>query len=166
LLWTLLRKASGILLLVAALGMAYVLMELTIVKILQHNEKIRAKVLKRCNVVVAPVAGRRFSPYALLRHVGRHSGRTYVTPLGAYPFGDGFVMALAFGPDVDWCRNVLASGHACLTWQGREYALDRPELIPMKTALRAFPLPARLAATGESMPCLWLHHAQPKVDGP
>ena len=53
-----------------------------------------------------------------LHHVGRHSGRSHVTPLSAYPLGDGFVLGLAY-PHVDWCENVLASRemHTHLEWK-------------------------------------------------
>jgi hypothetical protein len=54
-----------------------------------------------------------------LDHVGRCSGRSYMTPLGAYPLGDDFVLAVAC-PEVDWARNVLSCGkmHADPEWQG------------------------------------------------
>jgi len=67
-----------------------------------------------------------------LDHVGRLSGRTYVTSLSAYPLGDGFVLGMAY-PQVDWCRNVLAAG-VSFTWNGKEYALERPEVTPRAEA--------------------------------
>jgi len=56
-----------------------------------------------------------------------------------WPLGEGFVIALTYGPKVDWYRNVLAAGHATLLWHGREYAVGKPEPIDVKTALPAFP---------------------------
>jgi len=51
-------------------------------------------------------AGSERSATAILTHVGRRSGRTYETPLGAWAYGDGFVLSLAYGSGTDWCRNV------------------------------------------------------------
>jgi len=129
-----------------------------IVRIVRHNHGLGIKVLKRYNALVLPTAGRRFSAYAVLRHTGRRSGRAYLTPVGAYRFGDGFVMGLTYGPTVDWCRNVLASNHAVLRWRGKDYTVGRPEIIPVDPhVLRAFPLPFRPVLARELSQCLWLH---------
>jgi hypothetical protein len=32
---------------------------------------------------------------------------------------DGFVIALTYGPDRDWVRNVLAAGGCTIEWRGR-----------------------------------------------
>ena len=129
-----------------------------VVRIVRHDARLGAKRLKRYNAFILPIAGRRTSPYALLRHTGRRSGRTYPTPLGAYRFGDGFVLGLTYGPDAEWCRNVVASGYAVLRWHGQDYALERPEVIPMNPrVLRAFPLPLRPLLARELTQYLWLH---------
>lgn len=121
----------------------------------RHCHNIRSAGLCRCE------AGRRFSPYALLEHTGRRSGRAYLTPVGAFPFGDGFIIGLSYGADVDWCRNITASGHAIVKWRAQEFVLERPEIIPMSRAvLQAlppyFPLPAR-----ELRQFVWLHRPSP-----
>lgn len=129
-----------------------------IVTIVRHDARLGETVLKRYNALILPFAGKRFSPYTLLRHTGRRSGREYQTPLGAYRFGDGFVLGLTYGPDSDWCRNVLASGHAVLKWHGQEYAVERPEIIGLTTpVLRVFPGPLRPLLRRELTGCLWLH---------
>jgi hypothetical protein len=56
-----------------------------------------------------------------------------------WPMGDGFVIALTYGPGVDLYRNILAAGHCKLLWHGRVYAVGKPERIDVKTALPAFP---------------------------
>lgn len=87
----------------------------------------------------------RFShgPFALVRHVGRRSGKPYETPIMVEPMGDGVLIALTYGPAVDWYRNVLAAGRCALLWHGKEYLLDQPEPVPVHTALRAYPQPQR-----------------------
>jgi hypothetical protein len=131
-----------------------------IVRIVRRNPALGAKVLKGYNALTLPTAGRRFSVYSVLQHTGRRSGRTYFTPVGAYQFGDGFVIGLTYVPTVDWCRNVVASGDAVLRWRGKSYPLDRPEIIPLDPhVLRAFPLPFRPILARELHQCLWLHRA-------
>jgi deazaflavin-dependent oxidoreductase (nitroreductase family) len=66
------------------------------------------------NPVTLRSAGRGNYQYAALRHVGRKSGRPYVTPLAAEPVGGGFVIPLLYGEDTDWCRNLLAAGKGAL----------------------------------------------------
>ena len=76
---------------------------------------------------------------AVLKHVGRRSGRAYETPLGACSFGDGFILPLAYGTEVDWCRNVMAAGTCTLRWKGQEYVLERPEIITGPEAMSVWP---------------------------
>ena len=83
-------------------------------------------------------------PFAVIRHVGRRSGKSYETTIMVWPMGDGFVIALTYGPKVDWYRNLLTAGHGTLLWHGREYAVGKPELIDGKTALPAFSSSARM----------------------
>lgn len=102
-----------------------------------------------------------------LHHVGRRSGRSYVTPLSAYRLGDGFVLGVAY-PEVDWCHNVLAAGTCTLTWNGKEYALERPELIPAAEAMKAYPPLVKPFIVGPGTKTfLWLHPAgrTPSVEG-
>jgi deazaflavin-dependent oxidoreductase (nitroreductase family) len=156
----LVNVAVRLVFLVIALITAHLLAIAGIVRIVRRDHDLGTKIIKRYNALVLPTAGRRISAYAVLRHTGRRSGRTYLTPVGAYQFGDGFVMGLTYGPTVDWCRNVLASGHAVLRWRGKDYALERPELIPIDPhVLRAFPLPFRPVLARELSQCLWLHRA-------
>jgi deazaflavin-dependent oxidoreductase (nitroreductase family) len=83
-------------------------------------------------------------PFAVIRHVGRRSGKPYETTIMVEPTGDGIVIALTYGPEVDWYRNILAAGHGTLLWHGRVYAIEKPESVNVKTALPAFPPPFRL----------------------
>jgi deazaflavin-dependent oxidoreductase (nitroreductase family) len=152
--------AVRLVILAIALITAHLLVIAGIVRIVRHDHGLGTKILKRYNALVLPIAGRRVSPYAVLRHAGRRSGRTYLTPVGAYQFGDGFVIGLTYGPTVDWCRNVLASDHAVLRWRGKDYAVERPELIRIDPhVLRAFPVAFRPILARELSQCLWLHHA-------
>jgi len=62
------------------------------------------------NPIMAGMAGCRYWYTALLRHTGRRSGKGYATPLMAMRVSDGFLIALPYGTNVDWPRNVQATG--------------------------------------------------------
>ncbi len=124
------------------------------------NDKVR-RLSKRGNALARKIAGTRLGSLyfnlSALKHVGRSSGRAYVTPLSAYPLGDGFVLAQAY-PNVDWCRNVMAAGKCTLIWKGQEYALEKPEMIPAAFALEAYPLWVRFVSTAlGTKQYVWLH---------
>ncbi len=75
--------------------------------------------------------------YPVVAHVGRTSGRSYQTPLDAYPTKTGYVLVARYGPESDWVRNVLAAGTATLRIGGEEHALDTPMLVSQEDALDA-----------------------------
>lgn len=97
------------------------------------------------NPVVLKGAGRSLRFYAVVRHVGRRSGRSYSTPVVAEPTADGFVIMLPYGRQVDWCRNVMAAGGGTILWRGQEYAVGAPELIDGETALELLPSSKRFS---------------------
>lgn len=70
----------------------------------------------------------------VLTHVGRTSGRTYRTPLGAQRVGDGFVVDLLYGSESDWVRNVLAAGTAEVEVEGQHHQLVNARLVPSAEA--------------------------------
>ena len=74
---------------------------------------------------------------SVIRHVGRTTA-AYETPVGAVAIDDGFVIALPYGPNTDWLKNVLASGSATIVDEGNTYDVDRPEVVPMAEADRYF----------------------------
>lgn len=75
---------------------------------------------------------------SVVRHVGRRSGHAYATPIVAVPAGDGFVVALPYGTQADWVRNVLAAGSAELVHEGRSYEIERAEVVPMDAVAEHF----------------------------
>jgi deazaflavin-dependent oxidoreductase (nitroreductase family) len=81
------------------------------------------------NPVIRTVAGRRGFPVAVVEHRGRRSGRRYRTPVLAFRAGDGYVVALFYGADRDWVRNVLAAGSCTLVRGGRRVRLTDPSMF-------------------------------------
>ena len=78
-------------------------------------------------------------PFAIIRHVGRRSGKPHETVIWVWPLGEGFVIALTYGESVDWYRNMLAARGGTVVWHKRVYVVEKPEPIDAKTALPAFP---------------------------
>jgi deazaflavin-dependent oxidoreductase (nitroreductase family) len=64
----------------------------------------------------------------LVIHRGRRSGRQYQTPVNVFPAADGYILALTYGPDTDWVKNVLAAGGCELRTRGRTVRLVSPRL--------------------------------------
>ena len=93
-----------------------------------------------------PFAGKRWNPaFAIVDHRGRTSGRAYSTPVAVRRVDAGFVLALAFGAQVDWYRNLVAAGGGTLRWRGDEYIVGAPERMDQAAAIATFHLVQRLA---------------------
>jgi deazaflavin-dependent oxidoreductase (nitroreductase family) len=67
--------------------------------------------------------------FGVVVHRGRRSGRRYQTPVNVFPAGDGYVLALTYGPDADWVKNVMAAGGCELRTRGRVVELGSPRLF-------------------------------------
>ncbi|HYB34727.1 MAG TPA: nitroreductase family deazaflavin-dependent oxidoreductase [Mycobacterium sp.] len=86
---------------------------------------------------------RRLPPFAVLHHRGRRSGRSYDTPVQAYPTPDGWVVGLAYDHNSAWVLNLLAAGGGEMTRAGRRYRITQPrrvgrearELLPVWASL-------------------------------
>jgi deazaflavin-dependent oxidoreductase (nitroreductase family) len=101
------------------------------------------------NHAVAPFAGRRLSPVAAVVHRGRRTGHPYRTPVLALRHGDGWVIALPYGADRDWVRNVRATGGCVIHVGGRAVETVDPRLVSARTvpALRLLPIGQALRLT-------------------
>jgi len=65
----------------------------------------------------------------VVRHKGRHSGRAYETPVLCFDDGPVHRIALTYGRDVDWLKNVLAAGTFEVSSKGRTVRLTDPEVV-------------------------------------
>jgi deazaflavin-dependent oxidoreductase (nitroreductase family) len=82
------------------------------------------------NPLVGLLAGRRFVPLiARIHHVGRRSGKPYMTPTGAHVTGNTIVIPLSFGNVSDWARNVRAAGGCVVALGGRSYRATQPRFV-------------------------------------
>jgi deazaflavin-dependent oxidoreductase (nitroreductase family) len=90
---------------------------------------------KMLNPLILKLAGRpHFRMAAQIRHVGRRSGRTYTTPVSARRSGDTVVIALTFGNQSDWSRNVRSAGGGTIRIQGVDYRLTHPQVMSRQQA--------------------------------
>jgi deazaflavin-dependent oxidoreductase (nitroreductase family) len=95
------------------------------------------------NRITGLLAGR-VPLFAIVEHTGRKSGAHYRTPVNAFRTQDGFVIALTYGRDVDWLRNVLAAGGATLEHRGKRIVATDPHLTSADEVHRWVPVPIRL----------------------
>jgi len=96
----------------------------------------------RVNRVVTNPITRLFAAWApglgIVRHRGRKSGRLYRTPVNVFKVPGGFLIALTYGPNSDWVRNVLAAGGCELETCGRVYRCSA-SVITHDPSRRRFP---------------------------
>jgi deazaflavin-dependent oxidoreductase (nitroreductase family) len=94
------------------------------------------------NPITRPFAGR-LPGFGILSYVGRRSGRRYRTPINVFRHGQDYVVALTYGSDVHWVKNVMAAGQCELETMGHRFHLTDPRLF-VDPKQRLMPLPVRL----------------------
>lgn len=90
--------------------------------------RFRRVVNRHINPITRPVA-RRLPSFAILTHTGRKTGRRYQTPINVFKGDEHYLFFLTYGSDVQWVKNVLATGSASIETRGRVVELVEPELI-------------------------------------
>src|SRR5262249_51430114 len=94
------------------------------------------------NHITGPVAPH-LPGFGVVLHSGRTTHRRYRTPVNVLRRPSGFVVALTYGRDSSWVRNVLANGGRELVTRGRTWRLTQPHLVHDERH-RFVPAPARL----------------------
>ena len=85
----------------------------------------------------------RLPGFGIVTHVGRKSGRLYRTPVNVFRGPDGFMIALTYGRDSEWGRNVVSAGGCQLETRRVLYQLSAPTVVHDPTR-RRFPLLVRM----------------------
>lgn len=80
------------------------------------------------NRIMTPFASR-LPGFGVVRNVGRKSGRVYRTPVNIFRTSDGFLIALTYGRDSGWVKNVLAADGCQLETRRLSYQLFHPVLV-------------------------------------
>jgi deazaflavin-dependent oxidoreductase (nitroreductase family) len=98
--------------------------------------------IKYMNPAVKRVA--RFLPtFAVIKHRGRKSGRSYETVVNAYRKRRVLAILLGHG-NADWVKNVVAAGEADVRLFGRDLHVTNPRVVPAGADAEGLPLIARL----------------------
>ena len=90
--------------------------------------RFRHVVHRYVNPITRPAA-RKLPTFAVLTHRGRKTGRTYRTPINVFRRGNYYFFFLTYGSDVQWVKNILATGSCSIETRGRVVDLVEPELI-------------------------------------
>ena len=94
------------------------------------------------NRLLGPLA-MRLPGFGVVVHTGRQTRRQYRTPVNVFRRGDRYIIALTYGSNADWVRNVLADGGCTLETRGQTLHLSRPRLFHDESR-DAVPAPVRL----------------------
>lgn len=109
--------------------------------------RFRKKWLARFNLAVTNRITGRFAGwlpgFGIITHVGRKSGKVYHTPVNVFRSPSGFAVALTYGRESEWVKNVLAAGGCELQTRGRRYHLSDPNIVHDPTR-KTFPPPVRI----------------------
>jgi deazaflavin-dependent oxidoreductase (nitroreductase family) len=85
----------------------------------------------------------RLPGFGILTHVGRKSGKVYRTPVNVFRAQEGFLIALTYGRESEWVRNVIASGGCELETRGVQYQVSAP-IIGHDPTRQRFPVFVRI----------------------
>ena len=91
-------------------------------------------------------------PLAVVHHVGRKSGKHYRAPVVAFRSGNGFVIPMTYGRDVDWARNMVAAGGGELVQMGRRFRLGKPRIVGNAAAKDRLPALVGRALLAANLP--------------
>ena len=80
----------------------------------------------------------RLPGFGILTHVGRKSGKVYRTPVNVFRVPEGFLIALTYGRESEWVKNVVAARSCQLQTRHALYQLSAPTIVHDPTR-RRFP---------------------------
>jgi deazaflavin-dependent oxidoreductase (nitroreductase family) len=79
------------------------------------------------NRLMRPLA-RHLPGFGVIIHRGRRTDRLYKTPVNVFRYDGDYVVALTYGPESDWVKNVLAAGGCELITRGCCIPLVAPHI--------------------------------------
>jgi deazaflavin-dependent oxidoreductase (nitroreductase family) len=115
--------------------------------------------------VVNPIQGAYawlLPPWAVIVHRGRRTGRAYRTPVLAFVRGRVIAVAILYGAESDWVKNVLAGGGHVVRL-GRTYELVAPQVVDARSASEASALARRLGRVSGRLLVASLGDAAPGI---
>ncbi|MGN6753965.1 MAG: nitroreductase family deazaflavin-dependent oxidoreductase [Intrasporangium sp.] len=99
-------------------------------------------IVTRFNKLVLNRGTRRLAglgPFVEIEHVGRRTGRVFRTVIFAFRRADHVTIALTYGPDVDWLKNVRAAGRCRMHLGSRLLTLGPPKPLRPEEGLARMP---------------------------
>jgi deazaflavin-dependent oxidoreductase (nitroreductase family) len=93
------------------------------------------------NRLLGPFAAR-LPGFGIVVNVGRKSGVVYRTPVNVFHRPNGFLIALTYGKDSGWVKNVLAVGGCQIETRHVSYSLTGPVIV-FDQSRRQFPFLVR-----------------------
>ncbi|MGW4848570.1 nitroreductase family deazaflavin-dependent oxidoreductase [Nocardia brasiliensis] len=75
---------------------------------------------------VAGLFAGRAPGFAILQHRGRKSGRLYRTPISIFHADGVYRIAMTYGREVDWAKNICAAGEFSVETRGQVLDLADP----------------------------------------
>lgn len=85
-------------------------------------------------------------PWVVILHRGRRSGRQYRTPVMAFKLDRTLVIALLYGEESQWLRNLSAAGGGYIIRAGQTFKVGEPRVIDTAGATMLGTLPLRTRA--------------------
>ena len=94
-----------------------------------------ARVNKRItNKITSPFA-RRLGSFGVVHHVGRSTGEHYRTPINCWKKGGVVTVALTYGPEVDWLKNLEAAGGGVIEIRADMISIGPPKALSTEEGL-------------------------------
>ena len=91
------------------------------------------------NKITLKFAGLRGSPFSIVEHRGRKTGKSYSTPVVTIRTEDRFYIPLAYGENVDWLKNVLHTNECIIQLRGDSIIMTKPRVVNASNAIIMFP---------------------------
>ncbi len=73
---------------------------------------------------------------SVVKHVGRHSGAAYETPVVMHEVDGRLAIPLPYGREVDWLMNLEHSNRGAVVHKGVEYTVSDPEIVTRTSIAR------------------------------
>ncbi|WP_067822618.1 nitroreductase family deazaflavin-dependent oxidoreductase [Nocardia inohanensis] len=104
--------------------------------------KALAKINRRVSNPVLGVFARVLPGFGIVIHTGRKSGKPYRAPVAVFARDGGYRIALTYGRDVDWVKNIRAAGKFEFEHRGKTVTLTDP-VIGQDASVSWAPPPVR-----------------------
>jgi len=97
---------------------------------------------KFTNRVTTPFA-RRLPWFGVVRHIGRRTGAVYETPVNCWVGDAAVTIALTYGSDVDWLKNLVVAGGGEIVVSGKPIAVRAPVFLESREGRNRVPAVVR-----------------------